>query len=215
MNHKDNPIDEIIKVLFIGCLIILIASIVCAVCFPHEIKSTDDKVTALQGTYFTIEWNGKPYIVTAGHCVRSMNGTGIAKYIQVDYNWKKYDVEVIKYDRKLDLAILEMPNELRIMYTVETEYYPVGTPIGIEACIYQVPEEVTFHGFIASNEFSAPPMWKYVQSLDIQSGSGSSGSPVCLRGTNKVVGILVGGYPDRDLTFMVPSVRLIEFIEGR
>ncbi len=217
MKNNDNPIDNIVACLFVMLIATVIAVLIVGICSlvsGHEIQSTDDKVTAKQGTYFVTEYNGKVIIVTAGHVVEKIDGPGIMSFVQIERNMKLYPVEVILYDNAYDIAILEAPKGFCAEVELSDQYYPPETDVTIIGNVCGIQDDVYFDATIAGPEVGIEGCWEYVVALSAQSGAGSSGSQVCLKNTNICVGVLVGGIPDRDLTLMVPSVRVLELLKG-
>ncbi len=170
--------------------------------------------TMAAGSYFFTILEGQPVTITAGHVVMGKNHM-IAFPLVIERNSKCYNVELLKYDRDFNYAILSRPIEFinDNEYVVSKQITSVGSKIVVVSNIYDLGKRDFYnYGHIVSEAFTIKGMWNSVIGLDVGIGPGASGGPVIIEGTNEVVGILVGKLIDRDLSFMVPigAVRLEE-----
>ncbi len=142
-------------------------------------------------------------LVTNEHVI---NG---ADYVIVDTYWRRrlrID-KVLARDRRLDLAILPVPNSFRpdvLQLSDETlsegqTVFVIGSP---KATAFGISQGVIVQtGYLRGES-------RQVIQADISSGPGSSGSPLLDR-KGRVVGVLYGGNPeDRQFSFAIHGQEL-------
>lgn len=67
---------------------------------------------AERGSAFSIEVNGRQYLVTAGHVVPGI-GTGDTFYLWKDGSWQSHQTKVVGWSKKPDIAVLAIEQALR------------------------------------------------------------------------------------------------------
>jgi S1-C subfamily serine protease len=159
-----------------------------------------------QGTGFTVEVDGRQYIVTAKHLVSGTNQVAEVAYLH-NNNWEKLPVTILR-STDADVAVLVPPRVLTPTFPVEysmtgvamgQELFFLGFPYGMST---EVPAELN-HGcpipFIKRGTFSAAYKGKAKHNMifvDGMNNSGFSGGPlVAVNSANKkmiVIGVVVG-----------------------
>lgn len=153
----------------------------------------------------------KIYILTAHHVVRKVT-SGVTDTIEVKfYDGKKYKADIWQYNKKIDIAILEVKTNQKFNYIAQpatdkevlqvdvfTRVYIMGCPLGHNPL--PTPGIITsLHKNVGKNNFwlsSAPTIF------------GNSGGGVFLKESGKLVGIttMVCTYDEQELPVFHMSV---------
>lgn len=162
------------------------------------------------GTAFTIEVDGRQYLITAKHVVAALpNETQSTIEVQKKSGWSPLKVTVFKCDDPVDIAVLVPPAQLTVNFSLEPESkslfvgqdaYFVGFPYGLRfAKTYNGQPDV--FGFVKKAvvaQFDSMPERKAQRILlDGYNNPGFSGSPLTYRDLNqsglvfKVAGVIV------------------------
>ncbi len=166
-----------------------------------------------QGTGFTIDINGRQYLVTAKHMVAGMGTRGIVKVSKVTASNKlvevPYTMQVFSCDPPTDIAVLVPPEQLTVDSAMDwtdtggfgSDAFFVGFPLGMAseaknsfALVYPLP-------FVKKGVVSGAKLGDDtdVFFLDGYNVFGFSGSPVLYRdesGVFKVIAVVSGFKPD-------------------
>lgn len=153
---------------------------------------------------------GDGYILTCAHVI--MDGTLTGRKLELA-KWKHFDLELIDTNNILDVALLWRKGSGAATYEIESDApYPIGTEVEVRFNMVNRAMDYTGEGNLLSDIkiLNGQPY----RSVSICAFPGMSGSPVCLRGTNKVVGILSGYMTISGEGLMVPMSLVIEWLGG-
>ena len=160
------------------------------------------------GTGFTIEVDGRQYLITAKHVVGKLLNESVSTIqVRKKNDWSPLKVTVFKCDDPVDIAVLVPPAQITVNYPLEPtskgmfagqEAYFVGFPYGTFATY---TNQTNIFGFIkratVARFDSAMGTGAHTIELDGYNNPGFSGSPVVFRDLNengivfKVAGVLV------------------------
>lgn len=165
------------------------------------------------GTAFTIEVDGKQYVITAKHLVASLK-TQDTINIRTDEGWQLVRVKVYRCEETIDVAVLIADYQLTAS-SVSTELTTEGVRIGQEAFFLGFPYDQFYMPGSAFNDHHPMPFTKRatmsgivsegagsVLYLDGYNNPGFSGGPIVYRDLSrgdyvfKVAGVVSGFFPD-------------------
>ena len=202
--HALRPTFALIVAFYFTSLLILSASDYLTVDILNRVL--DLRNGNEQGTCFTVEVDGRQYIVTARHLVPGTNQVAEVAFLH-NNNWEKLPVTILR-SSDADVAVLVPPRVLTPTFPVEygksgvalgQELFFLGFPYGMST---EVPAELN-HGcpmpFIKRGTFSGFYRGQGIHNMifvDGMNNSGFSGGPLVAinRVNNKmiVIGIVVG-----------------------
>jgi S1-C subfamily serine protease len=164
------------------------------------------------GTTFTIDVDGKQYLVTAKHLVASVaDGAEATINIRGRTEWHPFPVTVLKAPDPIDIAVLVPKTQVTVSYdlpanlagtAVGADAYFVGFPFGLEHAITYP----TLGGVFGIIKRATIAQLEWIPDLKIQriwldgiNNEGFSGSPVVFRGptnlgNNWKVAAVISGY---------------------
>ena len=159
------------------------------------------------GTAFTIDVDGRQYLITAKHGVASVdNAMRVAIDVQKKSGWSQLQVIVYKCDDPVDIAVLIPPTQLTVDLPLEPDSsglgvgqdaYFIGFPYGLRFA----PSGLVGKATVAQLEQVADKKTGRIL-LDAYTNPGSSGSPLTYRTVAKngpafkVAGVVVAFQPD-------------------
>jgi hypothetical protein len=169
------------------------------------------KTPSGEGTAFTMDIDGRQYLITAKHVVEGMTGRN-AISLRENGSWTRIDVTVFPCADPVDIAILVPPRILTVSYplesaalsrvTVTQEVFFLGFPFGISAGEHNAafgphPVPIGKHGILSAIEDG-------VLLVDAYNNPGFSGAPIVFRSLYDgggspvfyVLGVVKGFYPD-------------------
>lgn len=171
------------------------------------------KVGDHTGTAFTIEVDGRQYLVTAKHLVASLEAQDTIN-VRTDEGWKKAKVKVYLYEDPIDVAVLIAEGQLTAS-SVSVELTTAGVRFGQEALFLGFPYDQFYTPGGAYNEHHPLPFIKRatmssivpegtgsVLYLDGYNNPGFSGGPIVYRDLSrndyvfKVAGVVTGFFPE-------------------
>jgi hypothetical protein len=164
------------------------------------------------GTAFTIEVDGRQYVVTAKHVVKGMKDDDTIQ-IQKNDQWSPITVKVLRCDDPVDIAVLVPPSQLSTSFPLEPS--SAGMWFGGENFFLGFPYAKTTGSNLAGG-YPLPLIKRATLSgmsqlvpgkgtliiLDGYNNPGFSGSPVVFRDTSKsevtfkVAGVVVSFLPE-------------------
>ena len=168
------------------------------------------QASSAEGTAFTIDVDGRQYLITAKHVVAKLqNGTESVIQVRKKSGWIPLKVTVLKCDDPLDIAVLVPPSQVTVSFPLEAtssgmmvgqDAYFVGFPYG-EAFATTFATQPNVFGFVkratvAGFQFDESAHAQVIL-LDGYNNPGFSGSAVVYRDMNqsgvvfKVAGVLV------------------------
>jgi hypothetical protein len=95
--------------------------------------------SSVQGTGFTLEVDGRQYLITAKHVVAGLKADDAIEIRKGD-QWSPVNVKIFRCDDPIDIAVLVAPNQLTVTYPLEPtmkgvryaqDMYFAGFPYGI------------------------------------------------------------------------------------
>jgi hypothetical protein len=107
-------------------MVLLLAGI-CSVCKAQVLSNALVRVFYIKvgqqtGTAFTIEQNGRQYLVTAKHVVSSLPPKGAHIQIFQMADWHDLTVNILYCKSKdVDIAVLEIPNDISARFELEPD----------------------------------------------------------------------------------------------
>lgn len=143
------------------------------------------------GTAFTIEVDGRQYLITARHVVAALQPEDTISYLRND-QWLPVKVKIIRYDdtKDVDIAVLVPPTQLTVTFSLDPTLK--GIKFGQDVYLLGFPFGIATSG--ASNAgFPLPYVAKGVMSaeiheqgvsrivVDAMTNHGLSGAPVIYR----------------------------------
>jgi hypothetical protein len=212
-------VDEMIRSLVIAISIIVTAAIGVPDAYA-QITSNVLRRTLLivvgtkSGTAFTIEVDGRQYLITAKHIVQSLaNEQESTIQIRKKNGLSPLKVRVFKCEDPCDIAVMIPPKQLTINYSLEPtssgmvigqDAYFVGYPFGIAKIYATLPDVFGVIKKATVSLFNSQPD-KHMNEilLDGYNNPGFSGSPVVYRDLEnhnqyvfKVAGVISGFSPE-------------------
>jgi hypothetical protein len=175
------------------------------------------------GSGFFIEVNQQKYCITCHHCIYKMDMIFVEKF------GKRYTTEwVEKYSNmKKDLAVLKVDNSPveSLLFTKEAlpnlevtvrgfsgekiNDFPEGTAVQSSLSENLFPLEIKGNDYKGSNKWNTKPeVYVNVFQCEGKFDIGFSGSPVCYKGNNKVIGIFAA--VDENYGYVIPIQTLLE-----
>jgi hypothetical protein len=176
------------------------------------------------GTGFTLDADGRQYLITAKHVVAGMKTEGTIE-IREGENWSPVSVKVFLCDDPIDIAVLVPPRQLTVTFPLEPtmadirygqDVYFVGFPYGLFTSGQNVNGSFPV-AFIkkavmsaSTNDHGATLLF-----LDGQNNPGFSGAPIVYRDldktdfTFKLLGVVSGFRFDRN-----PVLKPVEIKPG-
>jgi hypothetical protein len=160
------------------------------------------------GTAFTIEVDGRQYLITAKHVVGKLPNEAVSTIqVRKKNGWSPLKVTVFKCDDPVDIGVLVPPAQVSVNFPLEPtskgmmvgqEAYFVGFPYGTFTTYANQPDVFGFVKRATVAQFdSMPNIQAQMIELDGYNNPGFSGSPVVYRDINqgnmvfKVAGVLV------------------------
>jgi hypothetical protein len=181
------------------------------------------KVGEHAGTAFTVEVDGRQYVVTAKHLVAKLKPQDTID-VRMDEGWGKLDVKVYLCDDPVDVAVL-IADYLITATSVQTELTLEGAKFGQEFYFLGFPYDSFYSAGGVGNEHHPLPFIKRatfsgvasdgVFYLDGYNNPGFSGGPIVYRDldrsdyTFKVGGVVVAFFPD-----LLPVLNPVEVKPG-
>lgn len=167
----------------------------------------NDEIT---GTCFSVDVEGKRYLITAGHVVESIDESGV---LEVSYkrNWVPLQVEVVGHGKEdIDVAVLAPEDvfgathslnltmgHLRLGEDVYFLGFPYGLSMQVETKLNSgFPLPLVKKATVSALQFGGKPLL-----LDGHNNVGFSGGPVARRGTREgqtVIGVVAGYEADTE-----------------
>lgn len=168
------------------------------------------------GTAFTLEVEGRQYVITAKHVVAGLKPDDTLE-INKHEQWSSVKVKVLRCDDPIDIAVLIPPAQLTVSYPLEPttdkvfygqDAYFVGFPYGLFTGGKKVNGPYPI-AFIKKGTFSAtvPEGIATVIFLDGHNNPGFSGGPIVYRDLNQnspvfhLAGVISGFLPE-----LIPTV---------
>src|SRR5581483_944241 len=150
------------------------------------------RVGDMLGTAFTIDIDGRQYLLTAKHVVEGLKDEDVIR-VRKDRGWSTLHVKVLRCKDPVDIAVLIPPVQMTVNYPLDAnvggvmvgaEAFFVGFPYGFEAGWSRnghYPLGLTKKATIA--QFTDGPDSRVVEAilLDGYNNPGFSGSPVVIR----------------------------------
>ena len=142
---------------------------------------------AATGTCFTVDVDGKQYVLTARHIVSSMAGPDMV-HIQHENTWKSLDVELVGHGQEdIDVTVLAPPIQLSPTYPLPTGI--AGIVLSQDVYFLGFPYDLANDGGALNRNFPIPLVKKGILSafqvdgaktllLDGHNNPGFSGGPV-------------------------------------
>jgi Trypsin-like peptidase domain len=184
--------------------------------------------TGITGTAFSLDVDGREYLVTAGHMVKKLKHKDVIEISVRTDKWDPIDVTVYPCEGDVDIAVLIPPRQLTVNYPLEPssgdkafvgqDMYFVGFPFGASSFANSAyanhlngdyPMPIIKKGVYAGNlehQGRAP-----VILLDGYNNHGFSGAPIVFHEVNRpidattqfyVIGVVSGFVPE-----LVPVVK--------
>jgi hypothetical protein len=162
----------------------------------------------MERTAFTIDVEGRQYIVTAKHVVATLK-PGVENDIEIlrKEGWSKLSVAMFPSDGPVDIAILIPPRQITASYALEPnsngmfmgqEAYFVGFPYGLSTTYGNMPSVLPFVKRATVSQFVRPTPDTQLIELDGYNNPGFSGAPVVYQDLNspgvvfRVAGVISG-----------------------
>lgn len=172
-------------------MVLLLAGI-CSVCKAQVLSNALVRVFYIQvgqqtGTAFTMEQNGRQYLVTAKHVISSLPPKGAHIQIFQMADWHDLMVNILYCKSKdVDIAVLEIPRDISARFELEPdrgsvlmgqEVYFLGFPYGLHS-LYRNGEYAPFikHGVMSAVDGLDPDTT--VLYIDGFNNPGFSGGPI-------------------------------------
>ncbi len=145
-----------------------------------------------QGTGFTVNIDGRQYLITVRHLVTGLGAEGVIKVArnnqQGQLDWDEYTMKIFRCAGSIDIAVLIPPVqltegdpfELQYTFNVGQDAYFVGFPFGMYSSakiVYQRPIGLIKHGLISGVQYQPADGGDLIL-LDGFNIFGFSGSPV-------------------------------------
>jgi hypothetical protein len=165
------------------------------------------------GTAFTIEVDGRQYLVTAKHLVASLKANDVIN-VRTDDGWKELKVKVYPYEDPIDVAVLIADFQVTAS-SVSVELTTAGVRFGQEALFLGFPYDQFYApGGEYNDHHPAPFIKRATMSSIVPEGTGSvlyldgynnpgfSGGPIVYRDLSrndfvfKVAGVVTGFFPE-------------------
>jgi S1-C subfamily serine protease len=175
------------------------------------------------GSSFTIEVDGRQYLITAKHVVAGLKPEDTIQ-IRKGEEWSSVKVKVLRCDEPIDIAVLVPPVQLTVTFPLEPttdkvlfgqDAYFVGFPYGISMDGKQVNDSYPI-AFVKKGNFSAmvPEGIATVIFLDGHNNPGFSGGPIVYRDLNQsgppisyAAGVISGFKPEFIPTVVAEDVK--------
>jgi hypothetical protein len=138
------------KTIYAGCFLFFVAlfgwpsSAVCQITDTAFKRVLEIKVGNYAGTAFTIEVDGKQYLVTAKHLVANLSGQQTIN-MRTDEGWKELKVKVYPYEDPVDVAVL----------ITEFQVTASSTSVELTSSGIRFAQETLFLGFPYDEFFTA------------------------------------------------------------
>src|SRR5580700_7726542 len=85
-----------------------------------QIRVNGGKPDEMLATAFTIDVDGREYLITAKHVVASLKERDSVDIFIAD-NWRSLDVQIFRCDDPVDIAVLIPPYQLTVNFELSTE----------------------------------------------------------------------------------------------
>jgi hypothetical protein len=170
------------------------------------------ETTTLSGTGFTVDVDGRQYLITAKHVASGLKDGDSVRIHRVD-GWMKTKVKVFRCDEPIDIAVLIPDRQLTVNFALEPSI--AGMQVGQDTYFLGFPygwllSDNKYHSVSVSFPFikkatasaSAPAGSHAVLYLDGHNNPGFSGGPIVFRDFNqagyimKVAGVISGYRPN-------------------
>ena len=177
---------------------------------------TDHEGTA---TAFTIDVDGREYLITAKHVVQSLKNDDKID-ISMDGSWSPIAVKIFRCEDPIDIAVLIPPHQLTVNFDLPfdalniqlgQEAYFLGFPYGLQSPVHGVngsyPLALVKRGTFSGQIPLDPSKKALMILLDGYNNPGFSGGPIVYRDFSKsgyvmkVIGVISGFIPE-----IVPSM---------
>jgi hypothetical protein len=175
------------------------------------------------GTSFTVEVDGRQYLITAKHVVKNIkDGDEIG--ISRNGGWETYSVKVIEVSPpENDIAVIALPKQISPTYPIEPTSQ--GILVGQDAYFLGFPYELQMDGAMLNNGYPLPLVKKGICSgiltpkdevsqilLDGINNTGFSGGPVVFVDQAskklKIAGIVSGYRNNPDQVYIVDKSKM-------
>jgi S1-C subfamily serine protease len=174
------------------------------------------------GTAFTLEVDGRQYLITAKHVIEGLKAEGTVELRQGE-TWSPVHVTVFRCDDPIDIAVLVPPKQLTVTYELEPtmkrivygqDVYFAGFPYGLFTSGQNVNAGLPL-AFIKKAVISATTSDRgaVVMFLDGHNNPGFSGSPIVYRDlgqnriTFKLAGVVSGFRFDRNAVLTPEEIK--------
>jgi S1-C subfamily serine protease len=143
------------------------------------------------GTSFTIEVDGRQYLITAKHVVAGLKADDTIRIRRGD-NWESLKVKVLRCDDPIDIAVLVPPKQITVTFPLEPtldrirlgqDMYFAGFPYGISSSAAKNINDLYPLAFIKKGILSASTNEKGAVTIyiDGHNNPGFSGGPIVYR----------------------------------
>lgn len=175
------------------------------------------KIGDQQGTGFTIEVDGRQYLITARHLVSKAPSRGTIEILR-DSQWLKIDYQTILVEpTTVDIAVLALPIQISNLLPIELGFkssylsqavffvgFPYGLSVDGRAINGGFPIPLVKHGIIASLGFNHDPFL-----VDGINNPGFSGGPVVRAevGSSPIILGVISAYRAEQATVYAENVK--------
>jgi hypothetical protein len=173
-----------------------------------------------QGTSFTLDVDGRQYLITAKHIVAGLQSEDMVQILQSD-GWSSVPVKVFRCDDPIDIAVLVPPTQLTVNFPLEPtsagiffsqDMFFVGFPYDFFTKHSLTPIAFIKKGIMSARTHSAQAHEEGVSKIfiDGHNNPGFSGGPIVFRDLNrndvvyKVAGV-VSNYPSEITPVLKPE----------
>lgn len=178
-----------------------------------DVRVNADTPHAETATAFTLDVDGREYLITAKHVVAGLGDEGRID-IFINNNWKQLKVKIFRCADPVDIAVLIPPYQLTVAFPLSInggvyygqEAYFLGFPFGIRTPASGVngpyPIALIKRGTVSSIEKINPVGNATRILLDGYNNPGFSGGPIVYRDMDKpgyvmgVIGVIAGFIPE-------------------